>query len=85
MDRREVNMTVEEVKIISKSEKEIVFASKADLRKFWDEVTNGKVVLLTVNDGKTERSELLNPINSPDINDGRIMLKSEEKAGGRLL
>lgn len=74
-------MTVEEVKIISKTDKEIVFASKADLRKFWDEVTNGKVVLLTVNDGGVEKSELLNPINAPDINDGRITLKSEQKTG----
>jgi hypothetical protein len=74
-------MTVEEVKIISKTDKEIVFASKADLRKFWDEITNGKVVLLTVNDGNVEKSELLNPINAPDINDGRIILKSEQKMG----
>jgi len=70
---------IEEVCIVSETDSEIIFASKSDLRKFWDEVSNGKVILLTMRKGGVETSRMLNPINSPDINDGRVILRSEEK------
>jgi hypothetical protein len=69
----------EEVRIIRRGDAEIVFASKDDLRKFWDEISNGKVIMLVYNDGSVERSELLNPNNAPQINDGKVKLSSEQK------
>lgn len=70
---------MERINIISKSEKEIVFNSVEDLSKFWEEVSNGKtVILVRSSEGETE-GILLNPNNAPQINDGQIVLRSLQK------
>jgi hypothetical protein len=67
-----------EVKVIEKKSDVIVFASKSDLHKFYEDIQNGKTVLLTWIDGDCEVSELLTPNNSPQINDGSVKLMSKE-------
>jgi hypothetical protein len=67
---------MERVKIKSKSDDEIVFASVNDLQKFWDEVSNGKTILLEWEKDGYLHGELLNPNNAPQINDGKVKLKS---------
>lgn len=70
---------MERINIISRSEKEIVFSSVEDLSKFWEEVSNGKtVILIRTGEGETE-GILLNPNNAPQINDGQIILRSFQK------
>lgn len=69
---------MERVKIISKKDDEILFASVSDLQKFWEEVSNGKTVLLEWEEEGFLHGELLNPNNAPQINDGKIRLKSKQ-------
>jgi hypothetical protein len=74
----EVALSSLEVKVIEKKPDVIVFATKGDLHKFYEDIQNGKTVLLTWTDGDCEVSELLTPNNSPQINDGSVKLMSKE-------
>jgi hypothetical protein len=66
-----------EVRVIEKTSDKIVFASKKDLLDFYDDISNGKIILLTWRDGDCEVSELLTPNNSPQVNDGSVKLMSK--------
>lgn len=71
--------TMQIVKVTKMSDSEIVFNSIKDLEIFFEEVTNGKYVILAFNDGSVIKSELKIPNISPLISDGKITLRSEEK------
>jgi hypothetical protein len=69
---------MQEVKVLEKDETQIVFASREDLRKFYNDIIDGKTVLLTWETNGEIVSELLSPNNSPKVNDGSVKLMSRE-------
>lgn len=71
---------MEIVKVKARNQSEIVFSSMNDMIKFHDEITNGKAVVFDYSDKKTcqRYGELVNPIILSDINDNKIVIRSEE-------
>jgi 6-phosphogluconate dehydrogenase len=70
---------IETIKVLKKSDKEIVFASRQDLIKFYDDINGGKNVILMIDDGNEIQTEMINPNLAPFVNDGQVILKSVEK------
>jgi hypothetical protein len=66
------------IEVVSVKSDEIVFSSAESIERFYDEITNGKNVILKFKDGKMMRSELVVPNIAPLVNDGKIKIKSEQ-------
>ena len=69
---------MEIVKVKKRSNNEIVFASIADMSKFYTEITDGKEVIFDYVEGSKRLGELVNPIIKSDISDNKIRIRSEE-------
>lgn len=67
---------MEMIDVVSVKDDEIVFASTDSIERFYDEITNGKTVILRFKDGLTIKSELVVPNIAPLVNDGRVKIKS---------
>lgn len=66
--------------VAKKTGKEIIFQCPSDLHQFFDDVTNGKWVLITSPDENGVLiSELIRPDVKAEIADGRLMLKAYNK------
>lgn len=69
---------MERYTIVRKTEKEIVFSSAEDMQRFFEEVTNGKYVVLEFPVANTRHGELISPDIMADISTKKVVIKSEQ-------
>jgi hypothetical protein len=72
-------MDEEVIELKRKSESEYVFNSRKDLKRFFDDLENGKWITVTYVNGDIRMSELVSPIESSRIHDGAVRLLAEEQ------